>query len=548
MYERVLGAVLKAAGSRRGCFAVMDESRRLICAPGVIDARDIFVRTQCSNVLTEDQWLEAWGDLFRDGKAVVLDGPLDLSGSLLNAQRGMAAPLVHQKAPVGLLLVADKPSDYTEDDRTLLETIGKKIAPILAARLERDTEERGRLATEAEREQLQSQLVQSQKIEAIGILAGGVAHDFNNILSSVQGHCELAMLKAGEGSRLEHDLKQVGNAAARGAALTRKLLLFSRKHPMEVSLLDINEVVTDMHEMLDRLIGEDITVENRLGDDIWTVRGDRTGIEQVIMNLAVNARDAMPAGGAIEISTENVEVDSTTSPPSPDGKRGKYVCLKVSDNGTGMDRKTVERIFEPFYTTKEMDSGTGLGLSVVHGIVKHHGGWIDVKSTRGQGSTFRVYLAATGRPAESRPKESGSLDAYKGSGERVLVVEDEDPVRELVIEVLETNGYKTTQAAGVKEALAIFEGAAGNFDLVVSDVVLGDGTGVDLIAEVLSQKPEVKCLLNSGYTDEKSQWPEIRDRGYNFLHKPFTVIALLRAVKAALASEEKTPSMTASVP
>jgi CheY-like chemotaxis protein len=206
-----------------------------------------------------------------------------------------------------------------------------------------------------------------------------------------------------------------------------------------------------------------------------------------------------------------------------------------------MDGKTVERIFEPFFTTKEMERGTGLGLAVVHGIVKQHGGWIDVSSSPGKGTTFRVYLSATGRVAGPRRQETISLEFYRGGGERVLVVEDEDPVRELVIEVLETNGYHTEQAAGVKEGLAIFDREGGNFDLVLSDVVLGDGTGLDLVGEVIARKPGIKILLNSGYTDEKSQWPEIHARGYSFLHKPFTVVNLLRAVKAALLSETKVP-------
>jgi PAS domain S-box-containing protein len=535
--EKVLAAVVRATDSACGRFGIIDDSKGLVWVaiePGRGSGRPGGAAT---NGLPEDRLMEIAEKALIERKSQLINVPDDSSEEPLLGRPAMMAPVVHRGEPLGLLLVCGKPTSYSEENLALLDTLSKKTAPIMAARRDRERQERERLKMAAEKERLQSQLVHSQKMEAIGVLAGGIAHDFNNILSSVQGYCEMALLKAEGDAQMEAYLGQVQAAAASGSALTRQLLLFSRKHPMETSVLDVNEVVGETLGMLNRLIGENIRIEQRLDSDLWAITGDRTGVEQVLMNLAVNARDAMPDGGVIEIGTENVHLEHRGPPPSPDVKAGKFVCLRVSDCGCGMDAEIVGRIFEPFYTTKEMGRGTGLGLSVIHGIVKQHGGWIDVSSTSGKGSAFKVYLPATAGRATPIPTRKIPLASLKGSAERVLVVEDEDPVRELVVEILETNGYKTVQAAGAKEALAIFEGEGGNFDLVLSDVVLGDGTGLDLVGKVTSQKPEVRVLLNSGYTDEKSQWPEIDRRGYHFLRKPFTVTDLLSAVKSALEIE-----------
>jgi PAS domain S-box-containing protein len=539
MYELVLQVVVKATGSVHGVSYIKHDPEGLVLASKTDHSTGGVAGSVLSDGALKRQWTEIWRKALAEGGPLLFNEPLELPTAPMSFERAMAAPIIHQGKPLGLLLVGGKPTAYTEEDRALLGALIKSTAPILSAKLDRERHERERLEMAEEKERLRSQLMHSRKLEAIGVLAGGIAHDFNNILSSVQGYCELALLKTRDDSRIESDLMQVLEAAARGSALTNQLLLFSRKHPMEMSLLDINGVVTETTRMLSRVIGEDITIESRLGDGIWSVRGDRTGMEQVLMNLTVNARDAMPGGGRIDIATKNVSVEHPERWLSQDTSPGKFVCLTVTDGGCGMDNKTVERIFEPFYTTKEMGRGTGLGLSVIHGIVKQHGGWIDVTSAPGKGSTFSVYLPATGYPVEPSPKAICSPEPVKGNGQRILVVEDEDPVRRLVVEVLESNGYETAQAAGVRQAHDVFDGQGGDFHLVLSDVVLGDGSGLDLVTEIVSQKPEVRVLLSSGYTDEKSQWPEINRRGYNFLHKPFTVACLLQAVKSALESEAK---------
>lgn len=384
---------------------------------------------------------------------------------------------------------------------------------------------------EEEKEKIQAQLLHAQKMEAIGRLAGGVAHDFNNLLTAIIGHTDLAMMKVDEANPLYGDLKQIRLAAAYAADLTRQLLLFGRKQPMEFSSLDINRTIDNLLKMLNRLIGEDIAIKVDLEPNLWVVMADEGNIEQVIMNLAVNARDAMPEGGKLTIKTENVTIGEEDCKVIPEAREGKFVCLSVADTGVGMNKEIIGYIFEPFFTTKEAGKGTGLGLSVVYGIVKQHGGWITVFSEPGLGSTFNVYLPAFSVKKEDETKETISLHKLGGSGERILLVEDEERVREFLTEVLSENGYVVFEAATAQEALDIFEKEKRNFHLVFSDVVLPDKTGLQLVDKLFSLKPELKVLLGSGYTDSKSQWDLIYERGLRFIQKPYALFDLLRAIR-----------------
>lgn len=389
-----------------------------------------------------------------------------------------------------------------------------------------------RKKAEEEKEKIQAQLLQAQKMEAIGTLTGGVAHDFNNLLTAIQGYTELAMREVDEADPLYMDLKQVLRAAGRAAGLTRQLLLFSRKQPMELTPLNINQTVDSLLKMLNRLIGEDIAIKTDLEPDLWTVRANEGKIEQVIMNLAGNARDAMPEGGELIIKTENVTLDEDYCKVIPESRPGKFVYLSVADTGVGMDKEILQRIFEPFFSTKEV--GTGLGLSVVYGIVKEHEGWINVYSEPGQGSTFKVYLPAFYVEPEDETEETVSLQELRGRGERILLVEDEEGVREFVRRALSENGYVVFEATSAEEALDIFERAKGRFRLVFSDVVLPDESGLQLVDQLLFRKPELRVLLSSGYADQKSQWPVICERGFRFLQKPYALPDLLRAIREAV--------------
>ena len=390
-----------------------------------------------------------------------------------------------------------------------------------------------RKRAEEEKESMQALLLQAQKMEAIGVLAGGVAHDFNNLLTIIHGNTELAMMAADE--PLQDQLRKVLAAAEHGASLVRQLLVFSRKHPMVETSLDLNRIVGDLLKMLARLIGEDIAIETDLADGLWTVRGDETNLEQVIMNLTVNARDAMPDGGRLTIATANVTLDASVSIRTPEARPGRFVRATVADTGIGMDEGTLLRIFEPFFSTKEAARGTGLGLAVVYGIVRQHGGWITAASQPGEGAIFRIYLPASDRDPRQETPKAELLEELQGAGQRILLVEDEKAVREFAKLALSNNGYVVLDAADADQADEIVAREDRQFDLVLSDVVLPGRSGVQLVDRLLDTKPELRVLLTSGHMDRRSQWPVIRERGFPFLQKPYSLIALLQATRAALA-------------
>jgi two-component system, cell cycle sensor histidine kinase and response regulator CckA len=384
-----------------------------------------------------------------------------------------------------------------------------------------------------EKDKLQAQLLQAQKMEAVGTLAGGVAHDFNNLLTAISGFTFLAMEKIDESNPMYRDLKQVSNAASKAAGVIRQLLLFSRKQHMEPLPTNLNDVISHLVKMIDRLIGEDIVIETNLEKELWNILGDEGNIEQILMNLSVNARDAMSSGGKIFIKTENVTINKEYCRGCNRGRPGRFVCLSVSDTGTGMDKLALDHLFEPFFTTKPVGKGTGLGLSVVFGIVEQHKGWINVYSEPGHGTTFKVYFPSSSANFQQRSKEAPPIASLKGNGERILVVEDQPELRELAIEILKTNGYSVFPASTVKAAMEQFEKENGRFDLVFCDVVLPDATGIQLV-EALLKRWEFKVIITSGYTDEKSNWDIIKEKKYRFQHKPYTMHALLQAVKEEL--------------
>jgi len=382
-----------------------------------------------------------------------------------------------------------------------------------------------------EKEKIQAQLLQAQKMEAIGILAGGVAHDFNNLLTTIQGCTDMTMMDIDINNPIYESLKEVRDASARAADLTRQLLLFSRKHPMEFVAVNFNRAVVDMLKMLKRLIGEDISISTDLDPDLWMVCADRGTMEQVIMNLAVNARDAMPGGGKLTIKTENVVLDKEYCNGMSGSRSGCFVCLSMVDTGIGMDKETVAHIFEPFFSTKDPGKGTGLGLSVVYGIIQQHDGWVNVYSEPGKGTSFKIYIPALPKKPKQEIDSMVLLADFKGGGKRVLVVEDEESVRKFTEKALCRNDYIVFAVSNAWEALDVFEKEERKFDVVLSDVVLPDKSGIELVDQLLLRNPNIHVLLSSGYTDHKSQWPVIQKRGFRFLQKPYTLIDLLRTIK-----------------
>ena len=286
--------------------------------------------------------------------------------------------------------------------------------------------------------------------------------------------------------------------------------------------------------MIHRVIGEDITIKIGLDPDLWTVLADEGNIEQVIMNLVINARDAMPGGGELTIRTKNLTLDNEQAKLVPDSRPGQFVNLSIADTGCGISKDTLPRIFEPFFTTKEVGKGSGLGLSVVYGIIKQHEGWIHVSSEPGKGAQFAICLPASFMSPETKVKESASVKKFRGRGEHVLLVEDEEGVRKLTATMLWENGYEVRAAANARDALSIFGQERGNFDLLLSDVVLPDQTALELADQLLLLRPRLRVLLISGYPDKQSQWSVIQERGFRFLHKPVSLVDLLRTIREVI--------------
>ncbi|HEV2827899.1 MAG TPA: response regulator [Pyrinomonadaceae bacterium] len=384
-----------------------------------------------------------------------------------------------------------------------------------------------------ERKQLEEQLRQSQKMEAVGQLAGGIAHDFNNLLTAINGYSDLTLKNLTEDSPLRSKVEQIKKAGVRAASLTRQLLAFSRKQVLQPVVLDINSLVTDVSKMLRRLVGEDIEFVTLLRPKTGNVNADPGQIEQVLMNLVVNARDAMPKGGKIVIETANAEFDEGYAEQHVAVNPGPYVMLAVSDTGTGMDEETRARIFEPFFTTKELGKGTGLGLSTVYGIVKQSGGFIWAYSELGKGTTFKVYLPCIAQLAEGYKRNVEPKSARRGT-ETILLVEDDKTVRDLVREVLRDYGYKVLVAVNGEDALSVAERHEAAIHLLLTDVVM-PGMGGRILANRLSEaRPEMKMLFMSGYTDDAIVHHGVLDADTPFIQKPFPPHVLAQRVRDVL--------------
>ena len=390
------------------------------------------------------------------------------------------------------------------------------------------------VATEiTERKRLEEQLLQAQKMEAVGQLAGGVAHDFNNILTAIVGYTDLLAGELGGNVRHLEDLEEIRKAARRAAALTRQLLAFSRKQVLEPRIIDMNDVVLNLDKMLRSLIAENIELKTELADNLAAARADPNQIEQVIMNLAINARDAMPDGGTVTIETGNATLDDAYAAQHVSVIPGEYVMLAVSDTGCGMDEKTKSRVFEPFFTTKPVGRGTGLGLSTVYGIVKQTGGNIWLYSEPGKGTTFKIYLPAIAALPEDIGKVAPA-EAVQRGGETVLVVEDDEQLRRLTHRALASQGYTVLEADRGSTALDIARRHKGHIDLLLTDVIMPDTNGRKLAETIRAARPGIRVLYMSGYPDGAIASHGMLEPGVAYLAKPFTTEAVTRRVREVL--------------
>jgi len=384
-----------------------------------------------------------------------------------------------------------------------------------------------------ERLRLEAQYRHAQKLESVGQLAAGIAHDFNNLLTVIQGYSELLQQQASAQPAMSTPLKQISSAARRATSLTRQLLTFSRKQVIQTRVINLNDVIKELANMLPRLIGEDITLQTEYGPELPAIRADTGMIEQILMNLAVNARDAMPKGGQLVVSTQALDINSNYSRQRPEARPGRFVCLTVRDTGCGMDAKTLARVFEPFFSTKEVGKGTGLGLATVYGIVKQHQGWVEVSSEVNVGTIFRIFFPASICEADKQSESGEATEFVHGGRETILLVEDEAPLREMVTRVLRGYNYRVLEATNGPEALKIWNEHSEDIDLLLTDMVMPGGlTGSDLARIVRERKPNLKVIFSSGFSAETVA-PDFNEHS-EFLAKPYRPNVLAQRVRKCL--------------
>jgi signal transduction histidine kinase/ActR/RegA family two-component response regulator len=444
----------------------------------------------------------------------------------------LAKPVAIGERVAGLLVVC-RASPFSGEDLAIASAFASQAATALEnARLYQEIQR-----AYAELSTTQDQLVQAQKMEAVGRLAGGVAHDFNNLMTVIMGRAMLMGAHLGAGHPLRRHVDIVKETSDRAATVTRQLLAFSRKQILQPKIVDLNALVSGMERMLRPLIGEDIDLVTVAGRGLSPVRVDASQFEQVLVNLAVNARDAMPAGGRLTIETANVAIDESEAHAHLGLEPGRYVMVAMSDTGCGMDAATARQSFEPFFTTEEPGKGTGLGLSMVYGTVKQSGGFIYVYSEPGIGTTFKIYLPPAEGSIETGVEPSVPASAPRGT-ETLLIVEDDENVRELLRDILADLGYTILMAENGAAALDICERNAAGIDLVLTDVVMPRLSGPDMVRRLSELRPGLKVLYVSGYTDHAIVHHGVLDRGTPFLEKPFTPVNIGRKVRQVLDQTE----------
>ena len=546
---------------RRFTVTCKDGSQKIIHFRTVKLSRDKYVMT-CEDATERTKTLEALRESEQKYRTIIdtiADGyhETDLSGNILIFNHSLCEILGYSEEELRGMSYRDLMDErnarrvydaYNEVYRTgkanrgfhheIIRKDGAKRNCVVSVALIKDSSGqpdgfRGIFRDVTERLQLEDQLRQAAKMEAIGQLAGGIAHDFNNILTAIIGYSDVLIQRLGEDSAHSDKALQINRAALRAANLTRQLLAFSRKQILDLRPLNLNEALTGFEKMLRPLIGENIDLVIAPDPNAAKTMSDPGQIEQILLNLAINARDAMPAGGRLTIETRNAFLDEEYARAHSEVRPGPYVMLAVSDTGIGMDSYVLSRIFEPFFTTKEKEKGTGLGLSTVYGIVKQHRGHINAYSEVGRGTTFKVYLPVIEDASDQESKASGARTELRGT-ETILVVEDEEIVRELTSEVLQALGYKVLQAADPREAANVSKMHQGPIHLMLTDVVLPQMDGKRLYALLSPLFPGMKALFVSGYAENAIVHHGVLDAGLNFLHKPFTVEALTQKVRKIL--------------
>lgn len=528
MFRKVLDRLRLHFRSKYGYFGYIDEMGRLVC-PSM--TRDILAKCQVENksiVFAKADWKGLWGESLSQEKTIRRNHGLNLPSGHIQLSNALAVPLLNQKKLVGQIVLAEKEGGYSLEDERMLTFIANWIAPVLAARLERNRYYEQRIKVE-------NDLRQAQRMESMGVLTGGIAHDFNNILSPIIGYTEMLLEETQDTILVQRHLKEVFKAAHRAKDLVGQLLSFSRKQTADFKSLDINLCIESLSTLLCRLIREDITVVYDLDPQVKTVKADPGQIDQILLNLAVNAQDAMPDGGTLTIATRCRQIDPTNQSLKEEIEPGTYVEISVSDTGAGIAEEILPLIFKPFFTTKEKGKGTGMGMATCYNIVRQHKGSILVESKVAVGTRIRVLLpVAVCEASAEEGNEKEALADTKARGETVLVVEDEPAVRRIAVISLKRLGYQVYDVDSPEACMALAENGELSFDLLLSDMIMPGGNGTDLYLNLKTKMPGLKVVFMSGYTDNVISDKGGLKEGFHFIGKPFSLGELSSKVREAL--------------
>ncbi len=526
LFKDVLNIVLKALNSKYGIFGYIDEDGVLVC-PSI--TKDIWEECKIQDKgirFPRKSWTGIWGKSLVEEKPLYSNEPFEVPEGHIQITRTLNTPIIHSGDIIGNLLVGNKETDYNKSDVQLMEAIASHLAPLLNARLQRDKQAK-------KRQCLENQLLQTQKMESVGRLAGGVAHDYNNVLSVIMGFTELAMDEKDLTESLHADLEEILKAAKRATDITRHLLAFARKQTIAPKVLDLNKSVESMIKMLRRLIGEDIDFVWSPGAGLWSIKMDPSQIDQILVNLCVNARDAISGVGKVTIETKTISFDTAYCADHHGFIPGEFVMMAVSDNGCGIEKKILNNIFEPFFTTKDLDKGTGLGLSTVYGIVKQNNGFINVYSEPGIGTTIKIYLARHKGNAV-KIQRGNTEEILAGHGETVLIVEDDPSILKLARQILDRLGYIVLTQDTPEEAIRLAKEYTGKIHLLVTDVIMPEMNGLELANRLQSIYPNLKRIFMSGYTSNAIAHHGVLDEGVHFIQKPFSKKDLAIIVRKVL--------------
>ncbi len=526
IFLELLKHILEMTESAYGYVGYIDENGDLICPTMT---RDIWPQCTIDNkdiVFPKESWDGLWGRSLKQQKTLYASANLNTPDGHVPLKSALAVPIIYRDVMVGQYVVANKEGGYDEHDRALLESAATQTAPLLYGVLQDQRLERDKAI-------LEQQYIQAQKMESIGRLAGGVAHDLNNLLGPILGYGEMLIDDTVATDPRREALVQIVEAGNRASDLVRQLLTFSRKQNVNLKHLSLNDVLGSFEKLLRRTIRADIDLQIHLAEDLPVILGDTGQIEQIIMNLAVNAQDAMSSGGRLVFETSVDQINYARSTIQEDITPGRYVILRVTDNGIGMEKEILEKMFEPFFTTKERHKGTGLGMATVYGIVQQHKGHIQVLSTPLEGTQFTLFFPALDEEQENIVRRRETLQTRRGN-ETILLVEDSEQLLAMTEKILKRNGYKVITATNGIEALKVARSFDGKIDLLLTDVVMPAMNGDQLVAEMEKLSPGLPVLLMSGYADEFLTSQQMTIAGLQFIQKPYSIPVLLNKIRDIL--------------